>query len=74
MSEYVRKSKESRRQISDEEAKELQEQAAVDAGKTAVKPAVDNEAIDAILNEIDDLLKENDAATFVRGFVQQGGQ
>ena len=42
------------------------------SGTTATKSALDDD-IDAILEEIDDVLEEN-AEEFVRGFVQKGGQ
>lgn len=42
------------------------------SGSNAAKKALDDD-IDAILDEIDDVLEEN-AEEFVRGFVQKGGQ
>lgn len=38
-----------------------------------VAPTVSTQAVDDLLDEIDDVLETN-AETFVRGFVQKGGQ
>lgn len=63
----TRESSEHRRPRPDDEAEPTQ----------AVAPAANKEAldadVDALLDEIDDVLEEN-AEEFVRGFVQKGGQ
>ena len=56
---------------SDDQA-EAAEVAEGTTGPTETKSAL-NDDIDAILDEIDDVLEEN-AEEFVRGFVQKGGQ
>jgi ubiquitin-like protein Pup len=52
------------------------EEAAEEVGATAlngVETEINNDDIDAVLDEIDDVLEEN-AEEFVKGFVQKGGQ
>ncbi len=53
---------------------ETEESTQVDTGEGATerKERLDDD-VDAILDEIDDVLEEN-AEEFVRGFVQKGGQ
>ena len=43
------------------------------AEETAVAPEVDIEEIDDLLDEIDEVLEEN-AAEFVKNYVQKGGE
>jgi prokaryotic ubiquitin-like protein Pup len=57
-----------RKQTEEEEAPEVEASGEV----TERKERLDDD-VDAILDEIDDVLEEN-AEEFVRGFVQKGGQ
>ncbi len=43
------------------------------AGQAHVKPAVQDQGLDGLLDEIDSVLETN-AEEFVKGFVQKGGQ
>lgn len=43
------------------------------AGQAHVKPAVQDQGLDGLLDEIDSVLESN-AEEFVKGFVQKGGQ
>ena len=45
----------------------------VDAGPAPVAPQAQDAEVDSLLEEIDEVLEQN-AETFVRGFVQKGGQ
>ncbi len=60
---------------SSEQGSETEQAAAQDAAAADVAERHEklSEDVDAILDEIDDLLEEN-AETFVMGFVQKGGQ
>ncbi len=51
---------------------EVEEPVGPPAGAAERKEALDDD-VDAILDEIDDVLEEN-AEEFVRGFVQKGGE
>lgn len=44
-----------------------------DAPPVPTAPSVNTQAVDDLLDEIDDVLETN-AESFVRGFVQKGGQ
>lgn len=75
MSELIQKNevrKENRRRVSHEEAKEMSERAAVEAGKLATREELLGD-IDDLLDDIDEIL-ESDAQAFVEGFQQKGGQ
>lgn len=75
MGELIQKSevrKENRRRVSDAEAKEMAEQASVDAGKLAVGEEV-KAGLDEVLDMIDEVL-ESDAQAFVESFQQKGGE
>jgi ubiquitin-like protein Pup len=39
-----------------------------------VETEIDDQAVEVLLDEIDDLLSEVNAETFVQNFVQKGGQ
>jgi ubiquitin-like protein Pup len=59
------------RNVSEEEVQDIG-QKAVDAAATEHKEAIDDD-VDAILDEIDDVLETN-AEDFVKSFIQKGGQ
>ena len=49
------------------------DETAAGAGQAHVKPAVQDQGLDGLLDEIDSVLESN-AEEFVKGFVQKGGQ
>lgn len=68
MSESVQKRSEGKQE---EEVRDFPLKA---AGEIAVKETVDLEEIDKLLNDIDELFKEENAQTMVDEFVQKGGE
>jgi hypothetical protein len=74
MAEQIQKSevrKENRRRVSQEEATELAEKAAADAGRISTEELLKD--TDALLDEIDEMIANNELVDFSE-YIQKGGE
>ena len=74
MAEQIQKSevrKENRRRVSQEEATELAEKAAADAGRISTEELLKD--TDALLDEIDEMIANNGLVDFSE-YIQKGGE